>query len=332
MKRRWLWVKIGIAVVLVVVAAVQFLDLGRMGELLLAVSIPFLLATVAASALDQTLMGWKWNFLLKTFGIDVPARVPILAYWRGRLLRLVAPSILGLDAYRAYYLKQHGAPLVTVLSSIFVERSLGILSSLGMISLLAPFALGGAGVPVPPWLWPLAVAGFATAWGFVWLSLRYAHVPGRRERIPLLMERFQKPCLSFLKALEKVKGDRRRVYLYYLVSNAEKLLYGTCVYFAARAVGVEGIGWLYLVAAVPVVALLERLPISFQAIGVREGLYVVALQPFDVDPNVAVAVGLVVRAAEILLILMSFGSWIPGRRGRGLRERIRTAEQEMASA
>ena len=70
------------------------------------------------------------------------------------------------------------------------------------------------------------------------------------------------------------------------------------------------IEFLYIISAMPLLALLERLPVSIAAIGVREGLIVVLLAPYHLDPAIAVAVALVVRLGEMAMVLLCLFLWL----------------------
>ena len=76
------------------------------------------------------------------------------------------------------------------------------------------------------------------------------------------------------------------------------------------ALGLNQIDYLYIIASTPLLALLERLPVSISAIGVKEGLYVVLLAPYHIDPAVAIAVALVSRLAEIVMVILCSFLWL----------------------
>ena len=98
--------------------------------------------------------------------------------------------------------------------------------------------------------------------------------------------------------------------VYYFASITEKLFYGTAIFLSARAVNIESVDYSYIIGATPLLALLERIPISFAAIGVREGLFVALFKPYFSDPAIPISIALVLRAVEIILIGLCFLLWI----------------------
>jgi uncharacterized membrane protein YbhN (UPF0104 family) len=82
------------------------------------------------------------------------------------------------------------------------------------------------------------------------------------------------------------------------------------VYFAARAIGFSEANYLYIVAATPVLSLLEKLPVSFSTIGIREGMFVLLFAPLGINATAAISIALVLRSAEIAQIVLCSFIWL----------------------
>jgi len=326
------YVRVAVVLALATLIGIHFIDFHEMGRLLRVASPVLLLLTLAMATFDYVLMGVKWNLLLRAFQVRVPWHVPVAAYFRGQVFTLFVPSIFGMDAYRAYYLKQRGVRLLSTLSSIFVERFVGMLSSLSMICLLLPFALRGLDLPHPPVLVFVGVAGFLAITALLHVGVRHADRFEHLRVLRLLPGKLRGPMRRFLEATGKIKGRSKSIYIYYGVSNLEKVIYGTCVFLAACAIGVHEIRFLYIVAAIPFVALLERLPISVASLGIREGLFVAVLAPYGVDPTKAVMIALIIRAVELLRTLFGLALWIQARNTRPAKSDIDSIGHELGSA
>ena len=296
------------AILFVLIRTVDFRELLR----ILPTVDPGLLAfTFLAALTDITVVGLKWNILLRAFQVRVPVSRPVIAYYTGRIFTLVAPSTVGVDAYKTYFLAREGAPVVPVVSSIFVERFVGMMSSVAFICLALPFAARRLGL-APVELWA------AGGWGvllLLWVALvwalRAAHRLPAEARIPRVPAPVNRKLKAFLVGLRELRSNGRPVLVYFAVSTLEKVFYGSVVWLSARCVGFD-LPYLELISLTPLVSLLERLPISFAALGLREGLFVGLLDLFGVAPTQAVAVALVMRAAEVGLLLFSLAAWFLG--------------------
>src|SRR5581483_6024198 len=90
-----------------------------------------------------------------------------------------------------------------------------------------------------------------------------------------------------------------------------------CV-FAARAIDID-VGPTALLAFVPVVAIIQVLPVSVGGLGVREGAFVLFLQPLGVPAAQAIALGLAMYALHLIPSLLGAPSFAIGRRGPSVR-------------
>lgn len=313
---------------LLVFLLIRMVDLRELGRILPRVD-PVLVAFAFLAAVgDITVVGLKWNILLRAFRVQVRVVRPVLAYYTGRIFTLVAPSTMGIDAYKAYFLSRTGAPLVPVVSSIFVERFVGMLSSIAFITLFLPFATRRLSLePAELWIGGGWVVFIGLWVGLAWALRSTGRLP-KQVALPGVPGGVNRKLSAFVVGLTELQSNGHGVLVYFGVSTLEKLFYGSVVYLSARSVGVD-VGYLELVSLTPIVSLLERLPISFAALGLREGLFVGLFALFGVEATEAVAVALVMRMAEIGLLLFSLAAWfllggasISTREIRAVQERL----------
>jgi uncharacterized membrane protein YbhN (UPF0104 family) len=85
---------------------------------------------------------------------------------------------------------------------------------------------------------------------------------------------------------------------------------------AAHAVGIPAAGPTALLAFFPAVLIGQALPISISGLGVREGLFVVFLQPLGVPSEQAIALGLLLYVLNLLVSLLGAPSFAVGSRSR----------------
>lgn len=265
---------------------------------------------VSICFLDKVVMGAKWNILLKVFDVNVPYTVPVIANLRAKVFQFFTPTSLTEDIYKIYFLKKTGAAVINIVSSIFVERFLGAMSSLAIISLLLFYSIDLLKLPDKQTIVALGYLAFFVICVFIYLLMRMACKTKARFKTRFIPNRVKIKLNEFIKVLSYIKGQEKKVWFYFLMSIFEKISYGSAIYFSAKALGLEQVEFLYLIATTPLLALLERLPISISAIGVREGLFVVLLAPYNLDPAISVAVALVVRLAEMAMVILCLFLWL----------------------
>jgi len=317
-----------IFIVVALIVMALLIDVHQFIELMKQISIPFFFVVILVVIFDQAFMGAKWNFLLHVFKVDVPYWVPILAYLRGRIFMFVAPSSLGLDAYKLYCVRKYHKKSSPIISSIVIERSFGILSSLAIVLLLLPFSIHIFDFAYKDYIVLISITGFIS------LCLVLHFIQSRADlalklRLPrFLPEKIHSLLDAFVTNIAKLKHGRRQVWIYFFLSIAEKTSYGLAIYFSARAIGLSEPGLLLIISIAPVVALLERLPVSVSAIGIREGLFVILFAPFYDDITIPITISLVLRAAEMIQMLVFLLSWFIGRKPQAIEEELHQVETE----
>lgn len=267
---------------------------------------------VVTAVLDRLLMAYKWNLLLRARGVRISHGQAIRLVFVGVLLGAVTPGGLGGEAYKIAALAGSGRAPVVV-STIVIERFLGLV-------VIGLFAVSG--LPYSAWL--LGANSTLAAWSTVAVTL--AAIGGLLVSLqPSLVRRLARvaPRLSELPIVRKFAGfymalaDFRRhigvLLLFTLLTALELMLLVSIHYFAAKALGV-GLSFGFWLAVVPLVHIVARLPITFQGIGVIEGLLAYMLRAAGLPSADGVAIGLLLRVVEVLVlfapaaVMLSFGS------------------------
>lgn len=317
-----------------VLALIAFLaslvDPQELWRLLTHISLPLFSIVVLIALLDLVFMGLKWNILLDTFQVKVSNYGTVMAYLRSRIFAFIAPSTLGVDTYKVYFLKKYyNCPIAPVTSSIIVERALGLLSSLGIASLLLWFAMEPFDIEQKHLVAAAGIVCFIALLLLIHLITRYSYKLNKLGIPKIIPSRISHLLSVLFSNFQKIEGSESRLWLYFFLSMLEKLAYGSAIYFSARAIGLEEISFSFIIAATPLLALLERLPISFSTIGVREGLYVVLLSPFYSDTTIPISIALTLRCAEMIQIGLFSFVWFFQHEEKGYQQQLEAIANQM---
>jgi uncharacterized protein (TIRG00374 family) len=300
-----------LAFVLAIVAVLAVIvDPGQLWRLLANVSVPLFSCVVALAVINVILMGLKWNLLLRSFDAQISNGTAVLTYLRSRVFAFLAPSTLGVDAYKIYFLtKHHDCRVAPVASSILVERTLGLLAALAITSLLLGFSLAPLELGS---LSAFSCAGLTLFVGLVFFLHLFIKYSPQLARVSMtfLPHKLARIARLLISNFSKIEHNEARVWVYFLLSMVEKVVYCTAVYAAARATGFDNVGYLYIVAATPLMSLLEKLPISFSTIGIREGMFVLLFAAVGIDATSAVSIALTLRCAELVQIALFSFIWL----------------------
>jgi uncharacterized membrane protein YbhN (UPF0104 family) len=242
---------------------------------------------LVAYAAGQVVSCVRWIVLAYPLGFHFSFTEYLSFYFIGMFFNLFAPSTIGGDASRVFYLtrgskagkESWGRQATHALVAVLTDRIVGM----AVMVWVAAFAL----VLFPQYPVP-DVVRYAT----FGLSLAFF---GSWFFLPLLNRMLRWLGYSageYLRlSLETYWGRQQIILNAVLLSVIVHLNQGAMQFYLAKAVGLE-IPWSYGFILYPLVGIFSALPISFNGIGLREGGYLFLLTQIGVSSEKAIAVGL----------------------------------------
>ncbi|MDH3733363.1 MAG: flippase-like domain-containing protein [Gemmatimonadota bacterium] len=271
-------------------------------------SVAWVVVGLAFTVLSRVLMAYKWNLLLRAKGHVVSHLEVIRLYYVSSFLGLLLPSTVGSDVARAMLLRDDDRTMSEVVSSIIVERLLGLVM-LALAALPTGVILVGMTVDsaVPGWV-VIGVPGalLLGSLAAILLSLTdRAHrlasgLTARLEsgRLKVAGQQLQRLFDSY----RDYRDHRGTLAVFCLLTGLEIATVAGWYYAAARSVGVD-VPILQFALVVPVITVLVRLPISLAGLGVMQGAFVFFLGLLGVPPEQGLATGLVAQALATVAVL-----------------------------
>jgi glycosyltransferase 2 family protein len=290
-------------------------DLAQAGHILARVSLPSLLAGLAALVVVGLVGAWRWHVILAA---ETPSPGPgVLAkiVFVGLFFNQVLPSGIGGDAVRVLRCRRLGIGLAAAIRSILIDRVSGyavfvLLYAATLTSLLHVLA-DSRQRAAAVMIFIGAVAGAA---GLLLFDL----LPERLLRLPLLGQ-----IAALSRESRRVFGQPQRAAAVFALSAAAVAL-NVLIY---KALG-DGLGHPLPVAdwavVVPPVTLMQLFPVALAGWGVREVGVVVALAGFGVPAEAALAISLLFGLCQLAVGLPGGLIWLSdrdiaaARRGGGL--------------
>lgn len=275
------------------------LDLNKLGAIILAAN-PFLFALAVALALTTAVLkGVRWKFIIRAHGFEYGWLDSIKGFFIGFLISIITPGRVG-DFARALYLKQKSKSLGGAISTVFIDRiiDLATLFSLGFIAVVY-FAVFLKITVIPIEYLAIIFSAFLV---LLFLFLRKS-VTGF----------VLKPFFNFL-VPEKYKGTMRASFddFYHYVAKAVKhkgimsiavgitlfdwWLSITIAFVIALALNLP-IPYLFMLVTVPIISLLDLLPVSVSGIGTRDAAVIFLFSFYAVAAEQAIAFSLLYLAA-----------------------------------
>lgn len=286
----------------------HYLKIGQAREIILNSSPGFLILVLLVFLLDRFFMSWKWTVLLKSMALRISQISAFKIYYISSFLGVAIPFGVGPDVIRFFKAKKYELRGEAVMTSIIMERLLGLVSTIFMVLLgfsILLITVTGTTTKNELLLWLAIFAMILSGISILIFNDRvWTNIFGLEfvEKILLKLG-----CQEYYKTLSKFRKRKTTMVYFTFLSFMEQFFSILAVYFAGKALSIP-IGLIGCLAFVPLTILAQRLPFTFMGLGLREGTYVLLLGLLNIDYTSAMLFSLLIFVMEILF-LMPAGLW-----------------------
>jgi uncharacterized protein (TIRG00374 family) len=250
-------------------------------------SIWLLIVASMLNIIERFEMTYKWNLLIRIRKIIVP-------FWRlfwinsiGSFLGLFLPSSLGTDVVRGYYLVKNNSEKSVSISSVFVDRVLGMFSLL-LLGVISVFFAGEL-------LDKFNIRSYVVIIFIITLIVFYLFQRNESKAILqgiLAKIKHKKIIENGLKLHDSIleyKKYPKTLWLSFLITILVQVTRVLTYYCIALAFNIQ-ISVVYFFLFVPLIMLVIMIPISIGGLGVREGTFVAFFRLVGMSINNAVLI------------------------------------------
>jgi len=253
---------------------------------------------------DRVLMAYKWSILLRAKQVGLPFAEVVRSYYIATFWGAFLPTSLGGDAVRAYRVSKQTRVPGEIISSIVLERSLGV---------AATFVVGTLSAILFTTMISSASWKMAMAVGIAFLVFLVAFAVSLDARLGAwldrLLARWDAPWVHELRNIyssyQAYRECHRPMLRSFAWSVVEQFLPVATVLLMAAALHMPLPLW-SAVVFVPLILALSRMPISVNGFGVSEGLFVYFFAFAGVREGDAFLLGLASHLLAILAVVPGF--------------------------
>ena len=270
----------------------------------------WLAASLGLAIGNRVLMGLKWRILIRAISVPVSLSVSVKAYFAASFAGIFLPPTVGADTVRTFILTKKYGNTPKIISSIVVERLVGLLvlsvfAFFGVVIVLSLYASmiplsASAGLIVATVALTVGTScWFVTTPPFAMLVERVVNKIGSRgekwARVASILRDIQV-------SLALYRGKPLALTVFFFLTCLENVIAIIRAWFVALAFGID-IGVMLFFVITPIEQFASRLPISVHGFGIREGLFMYALSLVGVSAATGLAVGLVNHLLFIVAVL-----------------------------
>ena len=292
-----------------IVLIVYKIDFTVVWESLASANYWYLFAAFLVVIVNRCLMGYKWNLLLQAVGINMSHFESIKIYFISNFLGLFLPPTVGMDSIRAFMVKKRNHSFFDTVSSIFVERLLGLMVILlyGVFGVII-FLLSVANIDIE--LVNLLIISMIMLFVFFivfMLSLNETVYRWKMKFFNHLMsvnflDKIMKIIIKIYDSYYQFRHKKMVLFVFSLLTILEATLVTIWVFCISESLG-AGIPLYCYWSIVPVITIITRIPITIASIGIHEGSYIYFLSLLGYSKSLGFSIGMIDHLVIILGIL-----------------------------
>lgn len=298
----WRWLRIGIAVILLLLLLPTFLQ-PQFLEALRGVDIPLLALSFVLSVASVASKAWRWGIVLRWRGIKVSPQYLLLSYFISIFFNNFLPSGMGGDAVRAYESARDTGRAKESITAVILERGSGMLSlfAAGSLTLLI----------VPSHDLPLAVVlfvhglfiGSIIGIALLWQDFTGSILAWIGSKLPGKLAGIWSKITSVYEDFKGYRTQYRLLFDVMLQSMVTLILTIASLYALILSLG-QNVPIGAFAAVIAIATAIDLIPISPNGLGVREGVYVFLLGNLGIPKAVGLAFGILIRLIVLVQALI----------------------------
>lgn len=303
MRERWKSIAPGLRVALTVIVAsvlVSRLHLADVFSPTRGPTIPLLMVALVVTVGGVGLSVLRWHRVLVAMGLPTRVWTLVRLHLAGLFVGTFLPSTVGGDVVRASRLGRITHQRAGATASVVLERLTGwiVLPVLTLSALVVNPALLDLG----------QASHLALTVALITLvALAVILVAASNRRIGRALARrrgsWARTMAAVTDGLDQLRRQPLAAAQVLVVSFAYQLVVALAAFLVGRSMGLD-LSWTAAMAFMPVVAIVQVLPLTIGGLGLREGAFILLLRPLGVTTSQAIAFGLLVYALNLVVGLL----------------------------
>jgi len=299
-----LLIRITISAILIFLLLSQT-DTDQLLSTLRIVNIPMLLFALFIYILSAILNSFRWYLLIKASNMEFSFPRILSLNFTGLFFSIFLPGRTGGDIARAYYIAKSSDDRVKAISTIIIWRIMGIIA-LTIIALMASFAsftfIEDKSIIVAIFLIVLLI------YTMLYLVNNRKLMKFLFEKLSVLLNKISTNNLeskfeTLYNAVHSYQKRQKLLLVNIVIGAVVHLLIISCWYIISQSLDIE-ISYIYFLLLIPIISLLNTIPISLNGVGVREGAAILLFGNAGLELSQSLSMGLLFSAISLALGLI----------------------------
>jgi uncharacterized protein (TIRG00374 family) len=285
-----------------------FIDTQNLGEVFLNINFFWIFIAFFFLIISAIVMSYRWHYLLLIHGLKQPFKTTLKITLLSAAFGSALPGGMGQDVIRAYQMIDNIGKIISVSSSIIIDRFIGLYSMLFLAFISSLILQSMQNVAAPVFILFILQFAFVFAW-VILLAFRVRIGDWLNFKVMENNTSIICKSLRFFHAITDIRIIRTVFLRSFLLSILAQLIRCLIFFFLFLALG-EHVNLLLLLLIVPLVFIIKFIPVSIGGLGVREGALIYFGGLYGVRASICFSAGILSHILPILLPLVTVIIWI----------------------
>lgn len=291
------YLKIVISVILLFYLFYYLIDFRGLIKVLGGIKISYLILSVIFFIVSVFAAAYRWKYVISIKNKNISFKASLREYFIGSFFNNFLPGSIGGDLVRIVGAAKEIGSKEIALSSVFVERVIGLISllTIGIMGFMFLNISSGPGYLT------ISIILLTT------LMLILIAVLNRKsnEIICEIIETYapkkiSETILTYIKDFSGYSESFVKLFYIFLISFAFKIIDGFFVYFILKSLAVD-LTYAHAVALFCIINVIKMIPISFNGLGLSAISWVFILKSFGVNENTAASIDFLTVSVSLLI-------------------------------
>lgn len=282
------------------------IDISSLLKIFLNINPLILLCALLVNGIAIIIKSYKWKLIVSTLKKEISLFASIKAFLIGFSLSVLTPAKLG-DFIRAFYIRDEKCSLGKALSSVVTDR---------LIDIVMLFSFAFIGILIFSLIFHIQVLSMSLLIVLAIAIAAAVYVVTNRDLLSRLLRPFfnvfipehHKKTVSeyyhdFFSGLSIFFHDKKTFVLVIIIGILSWIPPFVYAYLLARSIGIN-LDFTFFVIVIPIISLLDLLPISISGIGTRDAALIFLFGLQDISAEAAVAFSLLYLFMSYWLIAL----------------------------
>lgn len=282
----------GLSLSLIVYILFKLINLENIFLTFKTIDISFLIITLFLQFINLPIRTYRWKLLLLVQNIKVPFIILTSITLVGAFFNNFLPTSMGGDIVRAYEVSKHSNQTVKLVSTVFFQRLAGLIATVFFcfFGILIGIIIG---IDLAEIRVIIILLGFFVILSIIFSILIYnikflKNIKIIKAILQIDTKNIIKQAYSSVEVYRYHKQESMNILIVSLIAEFIVIIY---FYFIALSVN-QNINLLYFFIIMPIIAIVEMLPVSINGIGIREGAFLYFFTKIGIPDYIAVSMSL----------------------------------------